>query len=549
MFMRKAFAIAAAIAVANEFKADAVLLKAGANGEISVPVSPTQEPVKGKDLEGALTKTVDETSIDLSSVAEDEVVDVPRKPRAKKAGLCTRARNFVAEHKGLTMMMFVAAFMIVYFVFFNGSDTDPTPTTTTSAPFGTATSSPSDPLDIEAITTDVLTRLAPEQTKFNDFYSQENFVTAVSSILAASGTAWRSTAEVQTNLAAVIANYRKETGDGAHCKEVIDLDAQNAYTSGRAKEQGFFTTTCGDLHAPTNGCKGPKHSPESPQMFTEEDAAMCYYGRGPFQLSWPANYKKMQGWLEDSGIEGVDLCNNPDAVCEDPLLAMRTMILFWSNEVMSNGDLAKQFCDASGICDFSRSINGIGPENNAGNQARVGYFTDMLDTLGLPYQRTTNGSVRGGVQFDQITVDTNQAATGPEAPVSSTAAPASNAAAPEDGSNAAQAFQAAARECFENGEGCNSDHCPAGQTPFLDMRRSDGVPCACGKTWNEANTNGQPCAKPNACEDPSLSPFANTPSPGQCRCGSDWFSAKTNGVECSIYQRPSGSGRRLRGGH
>lgn len=222
------------------------------------------------------------------------------------------------------------------------------------------------------------------------------------------------------------------------------------------------------------------------------------------------------------------------------------MILFWSNEVMSNGDPAKQFCDANGICDFSRSINGIGPENNLGNPARVQYFTDMLDTLGLPYQRTAKGSVRGGVQFDRITVDTNQAATGPEAPVSSTAAPASNAAAPADGSKAAQVAQS----CYENSSNCNSDHCPSGLKPWSMNDKS----CRCDKSWTAASqqTSIHRCGRNwLQCSEADLTAFDATPSAGQCRCGSNWPAANAGQVSC-IYQSPqapvAGSGRRLRGG-
>jgi hypothetical protein len=54
-----------------------------------------------------------------------------------------------------------------------------------------------------------------------------------------------------------------------------------------------------------------------------------YFGRGPFQLSWPANY----GWFSNDVLGDMSiLLNNPDKVATDGVIAFKTALWFWNQK-------------------------------------------------------------------------------------------------------------------------------------------------------------------------------------------------------------------------
>lgn len=165
MLMRKAFFVAGAIAVANEFKADAVLLK------VVPSVNPTQLPVRGDQVESALdvvnnsgaTVEIDLGSseaadgapegaiaIDISNVKGDEVTEVPRRTteEAKNPVDGVREslmRSLVKEHYGKILVFLVAVGILVKFLIPNGDNFDVTTTSTTPPPPAQTTNMPVDP--------------------------------------------------------------------------------------------------------------------------------------------------------------------------------------------------------------------------------------------------------------------------------------------------------------------------------------------------------------------------------------------------------------------
>ena len=38
-------------------------------------------------------------------------------------------------------------------------------------------------------------------------------------------------------------------------------------------------------------------------------------------MSWPGNYFEMQAQLRSAGFEYIDICANPDQICEDGYIA------------------------------------------------------------------------------------------------------------------------------------------------------------------------------------------------------------------------------------
>ena len=96
----------------------------------------------------------------------------------------------------------------------------------------------------------------------------------------------------------------------------------------------------------------------------------AYFGRGPIQLSWNANYKDAGDAL------GLDLLNNPDLVASDPGVAWATAFWFWNTYVPHGADFG----------DTIRVINGP-LECDGGNPAqvasRVNAYRGIADILGV----------------------------------------------------------------------------------------------------------------------------------------------------------------------
>ncbi|CAA7404542.1 unnamed protein product [Spirodela intermedia] len=99
-----------------------------------------------------------------------------------------------------------------------------------------------------------------------------------------------------------------------------------------------------------------------------------YYGRGPIQLSWNFNYGPAG---ESIGFDGL---GSPETVAEDPLVAFKTALWFWMNNVHS------RIVSGEGFGATIRAINGA-LECDGGNPAtvtaRVEYYTDYCNQLGV----------------------------------------------------------------------------------------------------------------------------------------------------------------------
>ncbi|XP_024193020.1 endochitinase EP3 [Rosa chinensis] len=97
-----------------------------------------------------------------------------------------------------------------------------------------------------------------------------------------------------------------------------------------------------------------------------------YYGRGPIQLSWNYNYGPAG---ESIGFDGL---NAPESVANDPLIAFKTALWYWMNNVRP--------VIAEGFGETIRAINGA-LECDGGNpatvQKRVDYYIDYCNQLGV----------------------------------------------------------------------------------------------------------------------------------------------------------------------
>ncbi|PAN38863.1 hypothetical protein PAHAL_7G202900 [Panicum hallii] len=101
-------------------------------------------------------------------------------------------------------------------------------------------------------------------------------------------------------------------------------------------------------------------------------AGKKYYGRGPLQISWNYNYGPAG---RDIGFDGL---GNPDAVAQDPVIAFKTALWFWMNNV--HGVMPQGFGATTRAINGALECNGNNP---AQMNARVGYYRQYCQQLGV----------------------------------------------------------------------------------------------------------------------------------------------------------------------
>ncbi|RLM74531.1 endochitinase A-like [Panicum miliaceum] len=101
-------------------------------------------------------------------------------------------------------------------------------------------------------------------------------------------------------------------------------------------------------------------------------AGKKYYGRGPLQISWNYNYGPAG---RDNGFDGL---GNPDRVAQDPVIAFKTALWYWMNNVHR--------VMPQGFGATTRAINGAlecNGKNQAQMNARVRYYRQYCQHFGV----------------------------------------------------------------------------------------------------------------------------------------------------------------------
>ncbi|GJN27186.1 hypothetical protein PR202_gb15183 [Eleusine coracana subsp. coracana] len=178
---------------------------------------------------------------------------------------------------------------------------------------------------------------APDSCEGKRFYTRDSFVTASRSY---SGFArGRSEVEGKREIAAFFANVAHETGSLCYINEING--ASRNYCDSNNREW------------PCQQGKG-------------------YYGRGPLQLSWNYNYGPAG---RDIGFDGL---RDPDRVARDNVVAFKTALWFWMNNVHQ--------VMPQGFGATIRAINGALECNgrNPGTvESRVRLFRQFCQQLGV----------------------------------------------------------------------------------------------------------------------------------------------------------------------
>lgn len=128
----------------------------------------------------------------------------------------------------------------------------------------------------------------------------------------------------------------------------------------------------------------------------------CWWGRGAIQTTGPNNYGLLQQRVigQISSLSTVDLCANPEAICENNHLAWLGAFFFWANDVQGaswpeqkarfDNSLAQYVANGFNLtastydgADFANGCgnvvnNGLWTATAHGHAGRVAYFNDII---------------------------------------------------------------------------------------------------------------------------------------------------------------------------
>ncbi|KAL8139019.1 hypothetical protein V2J09_005020 [Rumex salicifolius] len=99
-----------------------------------------------------------------------------------------------------------------------------------------------------------------------------------------------------------------------------------------------------------------------------------YFGRGPIQISWNYNYGPAGQAI------GFDGLNSPETVSNDPVVAFKTALWFWMNNVHSLITTGQGFGATTRAINGNLECDGKNPDTV---RARANYFTQYCQQLGV----------------------------------------------------------------------------------------------------------------------------------------------------------------------
>merc|ERR1711964_5480 len=135
------------------------------------------------------------------------------------------------------------------------------------------------------------------------------------------------------------------------------------YTSAQAASKGFTVTTCNGLDAPTDGC--------TDFWGNKLDGKDCWFGRGALQLTWGGNYQGVAAVVKTG--TGIDICANPDAICESGVTAFEVAIGYWK---LNEGPWNRAHT-------FDSSLQVVRPADGSSNGLRKTQYNAYLAAMGI----------------------------------------------------------------------------------------------------------------------------------------------------------------------
>lgn len=215
-------------------------------------------------------------------------------------------------------------------------------------------------------------------------------------------------AQMLSNIASLLAQSMWESGGEAPwsaCDENNYLGIETAPCTQRADGERYDSLThppaCAvdlQMHmvAETHASWTPGPMSCVPGTVTE---GCCWWGRGAIQTTGPHNYRMLQDEViaKLTGFGDVDLCTNPEAICQHDQLKFIGAMYYWSSVVQEAASfkasldafVASGFSNAGSVVGGASFIAGTGGMVNNGfwgatphgNSGRMAYFQQIIDAM------------------------------------------------------------------------------------------------------------------------------------------------------------------------
>lgn len=326
------------------------------------------------------------------------------------------------------------------------------------------------------------------------------------------------TAQAAANVASLLAQCMWESGGEAPfsaCDENNYLGIESAPCTQRHDGQRYDTLVSPPactvdrnmrMTAETWASWTPGPMKCEPGTVTE---GCCWWGRGAIQTTGPHNYAMLQQNVlaKLPQFQSIDLCTNPEAMCQEPALKWMGALYYWASIVQKSApfqDSLKRYVD-SGFSESASTVSGATFNDGTGGMVNNGYWASM------PHGST------GRRQYFNAIMDALRSAglQGGDGAVSPTPTPSPSpspaggcgCSAPENCHNSAWAVP-----CFQAGSKSECESYGASAT-WCDGTTDS----ASGSTSGSTSTSPCDCSAPNNCHNADWAvPCFQTASEAEC---------------------------------
>mmetsp|Transcript_28644 Transcript_28644/g.46095 ORF Transcript_28644/g.46095 Transcript_28644/m.46095 type:complete len:613 (-) Transcript_28644:67-1905(-) len=251
------------------------------------------------------------------------------------------------------------------------------------------------------------------------------------SLYGGTGSGAARTAQVLSNIASFLGQSKLETGYFKNCDEANWRGDVTASCTQRSDGQRYDSLTgppaCTvdkNMHmVAVTTASWAKSNPPMSCVPGTATAGCCWWGRGSIQTTGPHNYKMLQLHVVDnipSLKDTIDLCSNPEAICENEELKWLGGLYYWTSVVQKNQYFEQslhQYVN-SGFDKDASVIGGASFNDGTGGMVNNGYWSARAHDNGKRnqyFQEIIDGLKKAGMGDN---MPTNQPTTAPVAPTS-----------------------------------------------------------------------------------------------------------------------------------
>jgi len=225
-------------------------------------------------------------------------------------------------------------------------------------------------------------------------YTWEGFCQAIKAmqsvdkpLFAGTGEGAMRVAQVLSNIASLLAQCMWESGGEAPwsaCDENNYRGTTTAACTQRADGQRYDSLTSPpacevkadmQMTAETYASWTPGPLKCEPGTVTE---GCCWWGRGAIQTTGPHNYKMLQDEVvsELPSLANIDLCENPEAICQNEQLKWLGALYYWTSVVQTSLQFETSLYNyvATGFDDTGSMVDGASFNDGTGGMVNNGYW-------------------------------------------------------------------------------------------------------------------------------------------------------------------------------